>query len=159
MDHVKRFILTPAGIKNVGCVAADESAAGLNYAPAATQKTNGQLMYWPVEQCPGNAGLRLSSIEIVQYLAHLRHGKIIGPADLATMDALRAGRREASNLGAGTPAGIYRYGGGLQQADRTTILHTCAITFPDGTAASMIVNSAMTLDTCAVLRDAWIAAR
>jgi CubicO group peptidase (beta-lactamase class C family) len=159
MDFVKRFILTPAGIKNVGCVAADPSTAGLNYAPGATQKTKGQLMYWPQEQCPGNAGLRLSSIEIVQYLAHLRHGTIIDPADLAKMDELRAGWREANNLGAGTPAGVYWHGGGLQQADRTTILHTCGITFPDGTEASLIVNSAMgNLNKCKVLRDAWIAA-
>jgi CubicO group peptidase (beta-lactamase class C family) len=158
MDFVRRFILTPAGIKNVGCVAADASTAGLNYAPGATQKTEGQLMYWPEEQCPGNAGLRLSSIEIVQYLAHLRHGTIIEPVDLATMDALRAGWREANNLGAGTPAGVYWHGGGLQQADRTTILHTCGITFPDGTEASLFVNSAMSLNKCTVLRDAWIAA-
>ena len=77
-------------------------------------------------------GLRLSSVEIVRYLVHLRHGKTIDPADLATMDALRAGWREAGNLGAGTPPGVYWHGGELQ-VNKITTLHTCGITFPDGT--------------------------
>lgn len=158
MDFVNKRILTPAGIKNVGCVAYDKDKAGLNYLAAASQQSKGQFMFWPVSECPGNAGLRLSAIEIVRYLAHLRHGTIIDPADLATMDALRAGWREATNLGAGTPPGVYWHGGGLNAPDKTTILHTCGITFPDGTEASIIVNSGMKLNKCAVLRDAWIAA-
>lgn len=73
------------------------------------------------------------------------------------MDALRAGWREAGNLGAGTPPGVYWHGGELQ-VNKVTTLHTCGITFPDGTEASIIVNSAMALNKCRILRDAWIAA-
>ena len=157
MDFIAKRVLGPAGIKNVGCVAADPSTAGLSYPAGAGQQTKGRFWFWPATECAGNAGLRLNAVEIVRYLAHLRHGAIIDPQDLATMDALRAGWREAGNLGAGTPPGVYWHGGELQ-VNKVTTLHTCGITFPDGTEASIIVNSAMALNKCRVLRDAWIAA-
>lgn len=157
MDFVDKRILTPAGIKNVTCTVSDQSTVGWNYLAGATESTSGQFMSWPSSECAGNAGLRLSSIEIVRYLAHLRHGKIIEAPDLATMDALRAGWREADNLGPGTPAPV-RWHDGALQVNKITILHTCGITFPDGTEASIIINSATTLNKCRVLRDAWIAA-
>jgi CubicO group peptidase (beta-lactamase class C family) len=161
MDFVAKRILNPAGINNVNCVAASQTAAGLNYPAGAKQTSKGELLSWPSDQCAGNAGMRLSSVELVRYLAHLRHGNIIDPADLAKMDELRAGWREATNLPGSTPAGVFWHGGGLTGAVGTDIiLHTCAITFPDGTEASFIVNSTMgTLIKCSVLRDAWVAAR
>lgn len=66
------------------------------------------------EECAGARGLRLSSIEIVRYLSHLRHGAIIDPADLATMDKLQLGWDEkAPNAWAGT----FWHAGDLLPAD------------------------------------------
>ena len=55
-------------------------------------------------------GLRLSATEIVRYLAHLRHGTIVHPDDLKTMDDLRVGWAAANNK-SGEPAGARWHGG------------------------------------------------
>ena len=147
MDFNQRRIFTPAGIPNVGCVG-DPETAGLNYAAGATQSSKGKLMSWPSLICAGNAGLRLSSIELVRYLAHLRHGNIIDPADLKTMDDEKLGW----NRGSG---GAHGHGGALLPT-----LWTCAYTFPDGTEAAIIVNSPkVTTDRCDVLTQSWAAAK
>jgi hypothetical protein len=83
----------------------------------------------------------------VKYLAHLRHGSIIHPDDLATMDQLRAGWNEDSN------------GGDLYDGSGRE-LHTCAMTFNDGTEATLLINSALkSVTKCSVLLQAWADAK
>ena len=147
----QRRIFTPAGINNVGCVG-DPATSGLNYAAGADKDSKGKLMAWHHLICAGNAGLRLSAIELVRYLAHLRHGNIIDPADLKTMDDGRLGWNYASN-------GTFGHGGALNP-DNAPQTWTCAITFADGTEAAIIVNSpTVTTDRCDVLKLAWAAAK
>ncbi len=148
-------IWTPAGIK-IGTCVGDSATDGLNYPLAAKQSTKGSLGYWPAGNCAGNAGLRLSSTEMVRYLAHLRHGSIVHPDDLAKMDELRLGWSSASTL-SGEPVGARWHGGAF---NGTNQVWTCGMTFPDGTEAAMIVNSAMKSGSaCSVLLAGWNAAK
>lgn len=150
-------ILTPAGISGTPC-AGDAATDGLNYPAGATQSTKGSLLAWPELNCAGNAGLRLSSTEMVRYLAHLRHGNIVHPDDLQLMDAQRLGWSSASNL-VGEPASA-RWHGGAFNGDGAPQVWTCGMTFGDGTEVAMIVNSAMKSgDACSVLSEAYNAAK
>ena len=147
-------IWTPAGI-NIGTCVGDAAKDGLNYPAGATQTTKGSLGAWPAANCAGNAGLRLSSLEMVRYLAHLRHGSIVHPDDLAKMDELRLGWSHPNSL-SGEPAGARWHGGAF---NGTNQVWTCGMTFPDGTEAAMIVNSAMKSGSaCSVLLAGWKAA-
>jgi CubicO group peptidase (beta-lactamase class C family) len=150
-----KYIWTPAGIEDVNCVG-NSASDGLNYPLGATQSTKGSLGAWPAANCAGNAGLRLSSVEMVRYLAHLRHGSIVHPDDLKTMDDLRLGWSQASNLD-GEPAGARWHGGAF---NGTNQVWTCGMTFPDGTEAALIVNSTIKSgdDACTVLLAGWKAA-
>lgn len=99
--------------------------------------------------------LPVSSVQLVKYLAHLRHGSIINPADLDTMDGLRAGWSEDANGGDGgekgvldglpdnaLSPGVYWHAGDLFGSNNRE-LHTCAMTFDDGTEATLLINSAL----------------
>ena len=99
---------------------------------------------------PGNAGLRLSATEMVRYLAHLRHGTIVHPDDLKTMDDLRLGWAAGNN--SGEPAAA-RWHGGAFNGDGSPQVWTCGMTFADGTEAALIVNSPLKNgnDACDVL--------
>lgn len=142
-------ILAPAGIASGSC-AGTPATDGLNYPAGATQSTNGSLGAWPALICAGNAGLRLSSTELVRYLAHLRHGSIVHPDDLKTMDAQYLGWSGGDN-------GARWHGGAF---NGTNQVWTCGMTFGDGTEAAMIVNSAMKSgDACSVLLNAYKAAK
>jgi CubicO group peptidase (beta-lactamase class C family) len=140
-------ILQPAGIADGSCTG-NPAIDGLNYPAGATQSTKGSLGAWPALNCAGNAGLRLSSTEIVRYLTHLRHGSIVHPDDLKTMDTKFMGWNGGQN-GA-------RWHGGAFNGDGAPQVWTCGMTFPDGTQAAMIVNSAMKSgDACSVLLAAY----
>jgi CubicO group peptidase (beta-lactamase class C family) len=149
-----KHIWTPAGIENVNCVG-NSALDGLNYPLGATKDTKGSLGAWPAANCAGNAGLRLSSTDMVRYLAHLRHGNIVHPDDLKKMDELRLGWSHQNTL-SGEPAGARWHGGAF---NGTNQVWTCGMTFPDGTEAAMIVNSAMNSgNACSVLLTGWKAA-
>ena len=133
MDFLNRRVLKPFGIATAGCVGT-KSTAALNYYRFNTGSLDkGALAYWPSDQCAGNAGLRLSSVEVVRYLAHMRHGNIVHPDDLALMDALHLG------WDTGSTKTTFRHGGDITISG--VQVHTCGITFPDGTEAAVIVNS------------------
>lgn len=155
MDYLQRHVLTPSGIKGANCVAPSSKTAALNYyRPNIGQLDKGAIAYWPSDQCAGNAGLRLSSVEVVRYLAHLRHGSIIDPVDLAQMDALHLGWDTKSTTS------VFRHGGDITISG--VDVHTCGATFPDGTEAALIVNSPLAAGTryqCNLLTDAWKNAR
>jgi CubicO group peptidase (beta-lactamase class C family) len=165
----QKYIFTPSGIFDVGCVDPSPSVAGLNYAAGATQGSTGALLAWPELICAGNAGLRLSSIDIVRYLATLRSGKILHPDDLATMDSLRLGWSENSNGGydpnhdgvSDNPEsfGVWWHDGAFN-GENLPQVWTCGMTFAEGTQASLIVNSPMKVDkACGVLIQSWLAAK
>jgi CubicO group peptidase (beta-lactamase class C family) len=157
--YVQQFnqweIFTPSGIKNVTCVG-NAATDGLNYPAGASQSTKGGLGAWPAGNCAGNAGLRLSSVEMVRYLAHLRHGDIVHPDDLKTMDEFRLGWREATQIPT-APSTVRWHDGAFTGTNQ---VWTCGMTFPDGTEAAMIVNSPLVQGSaCSVLSDAWNAAK
>lgn len=174
LDYLRRHVFAPAGIKNVACRTSDTANAGLSYRAGSTQNTAGRLLSTSGEECAGARGTRLNAVEIVRYLVHLRHGAIIDPADLATMDALRLGWNEDSDGGDGDQNGIkdgkpdnplspgvFWHGGDLiSDATPDPEVHTCGMTFPDGIEASIIVNSPLSSGgQCGVLLQAWAAAR
>jgi len=162
-DFNQRHIFTPSGIKNVGCVG-DSTSAGLNYPAGAKyygRAKLGALLAWPSLICAGNAGLRLSSIEMVRYLAHLRHGTIIHPDDLETMDtqAPRLGWSKSSNTG--DKLGVYWHDGAFNNEGAPQVW-TCGMTYGDGTEAAIIVNSPLKSSkpsVCTILLDSWKAAK
>ena len=175
MDHYRKQILGPSGIENVTCVS-NTTTVGLNYSAGSTQASKGRKMSSPADQCAGNAGLRLSSTEVVRYLAHLRHGAIIEPADLATLDAIRGGWAEDSDGGDGgqngtldgkpdnvLSPGVFWHGGALLDTNKVdSMLDTCGMTFSDGTEAAMITSSPIkvagsAMSSCGVLIRAWAA--
>ena len=145
-------ILSPAGIAPTPCTG-NSALDGLNYAAGATQNTKGSLLAWPALNCAGNAGLRLSATEIVRYLAHLRHGTIVHPDDLKTMDEKFLGWSGGSNTA--------RWHGGAFNGDGSPQVWTCGMTFGDGTEASLIVNSPLKdgKDACDVLFAGYQAAK
>lgn len=183
LDYMRKHIFEPAGLYGVGCVAPGTTTGVRSYEVAATQSSNGTVMSTGSSECAGARGIALSSTQLLQYLAHLRHGSIIGQADLDTMDALRAGWNEDSNGGDGGENGVldgkadnwrspgaYWHGGDLY-ASNGDELHTCAMTFDDGTEATLLVNSAIRPATqtaapddsaatqCGVLLKAWYDAK
>lgn len=169
LDHMRKKIFEPAGLKNVSCTAADPAKAPWSYPLNATQQTKGALATTSSAECAGARGIRLSALEHVQLLAHLRHGSIIDPDDLETMDEQQLGWNEDSNGGDGgefgtqdgapdnaSSPGVNWHGGDLIGTNQ---LHTCGMTFDDGTEASLLVNSQMTSSSpCTVLLNAWLAA-
>ncbi|MEA2193565.1 MAG: hypothetical protein QOI73_3686 [Solirubrobacteraceae bacterium] len=155
LDFLNSQVLHPSGIATAGCDRPASSKTALNYyRPNVAQADKGAIAYWPANQCAGNAGLRLSSVEVVRYLAHLRHGKIVEPEDLARMDALHLGWDK------GSTTSVFRHGGDITISG--VQVHTCGITFPDGTEAALIVNSPLGGGIpyqCNLLSNAWKNAR
>lgn len=173
LDFMRKHIFQPAGLTGIGCIAPGTTTGVHSYPLGAVQSTDGKVLGTGSDECAGARGIAMSSIQLVQYLAHLRHGDIIEPADLATMDALRAGWNEDSNLGDGGQSGpadgvadnfrsegVFWHGGDLLGTNQ---LHTCAMTFDDGTEATLLVNSPIAADNdsntsdtqCGVLLRAW----
>lgn len=151
LDFFNKQLFGPIGITGVTCFG-DAAKAGLNYPAGATQQTKGALGQWPLLNCASNAGLRLSSIEVVRWLSHLRFGKVMHPDDVATMDELNAGWDQ------GWYAGGHRHGGDFTGTNQ---VHTCGATFTDGTAVALIVNSPLKAGSdyqCDIVRKAWQAA-
>jgi len=166
---LRSLVFTPAGLKGVSCTPGDLKSAGLSYRAGADQSTLGTLVGTTTRECAGADGIRLTAIELVRYLAHLRRGRIVDPRDLARMDRSLLGWDEASNLGEGPDdddlperplsRGVFWHEG---HQTRTGGIHlqTCAMTFPDGTQASMIANSPLAdAGPCDVLLESWDAAR
>ena len=164
-DHLKRKILEPAGIYNVTCIPTGSTTDGMAYQANATQQSRGWVLRWPTNQCFGATGLRLNSIEMVRYLSHLRFGSILPKDAVTEMDSVLGGWDAASSRGTFEKGGDLTLGAvdvGDQDptgAGRVQV-HTCVVTFPDGTAASVIVNSPLGGPDyqCVVLRKAWAAA-
>lgn len=162
-DHLARKILAPIGITNVTCYPRSPDTDGMAYGANATQESRGWVLRWFSNECYGATGLRLNSIEMVRYLSHLRFGSILPKDAVAQMDSYLGGWDKSSN-------GTFEKGGDLTMSaehigdeDPTHAgvvqVHTCVVTFPDGTAASLIVNSPLGGDEkCLVLRKAWAAA-
>jgi CubicO group peptidase (beta-lactamase class C family) len=178
LDFDRKHIFEPAGLHNIGCIPSSTTTGVRSYALNSNQTSNGKVFGTNSDECAGARGIALSSVQLLQYLAHLRHGSIINPADLATMDQLRAGWNEDSNGGdggqSGAPDGVadnalspgaYWHGGDLFGSNGRE-LHTCAMTFDDGTEATLLINSAIGAadpgegtTQCGILLRAWIAAK
>lgn len=172
LDYMRKYIFEPAGLQNVGCIGTSTKTGVRSYPVNATQSSKGSVLGTNSDECAGARGIALSAIELAQYLTALRHGSIINPADLATMDLLRAGWSEDSNGGDGgengvqdgkadnaMSPGVHWHGGDLLG---TNELHTCAMTFADGTEATLLVNSELIQGAngpCGVLIRAWTAAK
>jgi CubicO group peptidase (beta-lactamase class C family) len=174
LDYMRKFIFEPAGLPNVGCIPTSTKTGVRSYVKNATQSSLGTVMGTNSDECAGARGIALSSVQLVTYLAALRHGSIIEAADLETMDQLRAGWNEDSNGGDGGEKGVqdgvadnklspgaYWHGGDLFTAKvGGRELHTCVMTFDDGIEATLLVNSALNSNTqCGVLLKAWYDAK
>ena len=146
VDFYRTQIFAPIGIQNAGCTASSAAPTGLSYPQGATQSAKGALAFWPSNQCAGNAGLRLSSIELVRYLAHLRHGTIVHAADRQAMDAGMLGWNRRPAAGALAHGGVLRGAGNIR---------TCAVAFADGTEVSIIINSPPATHPCDIAGAAW----
>ncbi|MEO6349287.1 MAG: serine hydrolase, partial [Candidatus Limnocylindrales bacterium] len=165
-DHLKRKVLEPAGITSVTCNPSYPDTDGMAYKANATQASRGWVLRWPSDQCFGATGLRLNSIEMVRYLSHLRFGTILPKDRVAEMDSVLGGWDGNSSFGTFEKGGDLNMGAvdvgdeDLTGAGRVDV-HTCVVTFPDGTAASVIVNSPLGGPDyqCLLLRKAWAAAR
>lgn len=173
LEYMREFIFKPAQIGGIGCIAPGTTTGVRSYAINSTQASKGKVLGTGTEECAGARGLAMSSAQLVQYLSKLRSGAIVSQADLDWMDEQRAGWNEDSNGGDGGqyggPAdgeadnwrspGAYWHGGDLI-GDNQPQLHTCAMTFDDGTQATLLVNSEMTSGTqCGVLLKAWYEAK
>jgi len=168
---MRKHIFEPAGLYGIGCITNGVGPVR-EYKINATQSDTGDVYGTGKSECAGARGIALSSVQLVQYLAHLRHGTIINQADLDTMDALRAGWHENSNGGDGGESGpadgvaddsrspgAYWHGGDLMDNSTGRELHTCAMTMDDGTEATLFVNSDMVGSPCGVLLQAWFDAK
>lgn len=164
IDHMRKRIFEPLGINTVSCSSSNVPNAVRGYPANANQATSGSLINAPAEECAGHRGLRLSAIEMVKVMIALRHGSLLPAADRATMDQLRLGWWEDSNAADGdqfgTQDGVADATGSLGvfwhpgDATGTNQVHTCQMTFPDGTEAALIVNSPFG-GQCGVLLSAW----
>ncbi len=157
LDHMRKKIFEPIGIPDVACFQSSNSLNAMRgYRPNANQTTTGNLLVTAADECAGHRGLRLSSIEMVRFLAHLRHGTLVHPDDRALMDQQLLGWSESSN------GGVFWHGGDVRTPGNWSQVHTCNTTFPDGTEAAIIVNSQFASGTaaqCGILRNAWQVAR
>ena len=166
LKYLRALVFEPAGLQNISCVAGDPAIEAWSYPANALQSTNGTLI--TASFCGGHMGVRLSTMQHVQLLAHLRHGTIIDPHDLAKMDELRMGCNEDSNGGDGGQGGVqdgvpdtagslgafWHAGDGTSGA---TDVHTCGATFNDGIEVSFIVNSPIVgaPSQCRIVLNAW----
>ncbi len=164
LDYMRKAIFQPADLDGVGCITGKYKGAVRSYARNADQGSSGKVLGTVKGECAGARGIALSSVQLLQYLAHLRHGSIIVDADLATMDSLRAGWAENSNgydgNEDGEPDNAISTGAFWQAGDLSGAkeLHTCAVTFNDGTEATLLVNSKLDKGAkkpCTVLIKAW----
>lgn len=175
LEYMREHIFKPAAIGGIGCIAPGTTTGVRSYAVNATQASTGSVFGTGSEECAGARGLAMSSAQLVQYLTKLRSGAIIGQADLAWMDENRAGWNEDSNGGDGGQFGVedgiadnllspgaHWHGGDLFGGSNRE-LHTCAMTFDDGTRATLLVNSPIAPDNssatantqCGILLKAW----
>lgn len=169
LNYLRALIFEPAGLKNISCAAGDAATEAWSYPANALQTTNGGLI--TASSCGGHMGIRLSTMQHVQLLSHLRHGTIINPLDLAKMDELRLGWDEDSNGGDGgqfgtqngvpdTAGSIGAFWHGGDGSAGPNDVHTCGATFNDGIAVSFIVNSPIAgSNQCAIVRNAWNASK
>lgn len=166
LEYMRKYIFEPAGLYGIGCIPQGTTTGVRSYPLFATQAHKGTVLGTSNEECAGARGIAMSAVQLVQYLAHLRHGSIIAPADLATMDKLRAGWAENANgfdgNNDGNPdntmsPGVFWHGGALLGDAVSPGLHTCAMTFADGTEAALLVNSELTAGDgpCGVLIRAY----
>lgn len=160
LDYLNKRVFAPAGLQNISCTPGPGTAA--NSYSSATVNTQGSLIQAGSEECAGFRGLRLSSMEHVQFLAHLRHGSIVDPRDRMAMDEFRMGWWEGSNgadvNGNGAPDFTGSFGAFFHPGDYTGTFqnHTCGATFNDGTQVSLLMNSPkIGTDQCRVLINAW----
>jgi CubicO group peptidase (beta-lactamase class C family) len=170
LEFEQEYIFKPAAIGGIGCITPGTTTGVRSYPLNATQASTGVVLGTSSAECAGARGLAMSSAQLVQYLSKLRAGAIIGQADLDWMDEYRAGWNEDSNGGDGgqygtqdgvadnfRSPGAYWHGGDLLGSRE---LHTCAMTFDDGTQATLLVNSELTSGTqCGVLLKAWYDAK
>ncbi|WP_182380108.1 serine hydrolase [Nocardioides sp. WS12] len=170
LEFMREFIFKPAQIGGIGCITPGTTTGVRSYPLNATQASNGSVRGTGSEECAGARGLAMSSTQLVQYLSKLRSGAIIPQADLAWMDLWRAGWNEDSNGGDGGQSGpadgeidnwrspgAFWHGGDLLGTNQ---LHTCAMTFADGTQATLLINSDFNGNTqCGVLLKAWYDAK
>jgi len=145
-DHLQREVLAPAGITNVTCDPSSPDTDGMAYGANATQASRGWILRWLTNECHGATGLRLNSIEMVRYLSHLRFGSILPQDAVSEMDSVLGGWNGDSSYGTFVKGGDLTIGAvDVGDEDPTRAgrvhVHTCVVTFPDGTAASVIVNS------------------
>jgi CubicO group peptidase (beta-lactamase class C family) len=179
LDYMRKHIFEPAGLFNIGCIPSGTTTGIRSYALNSNQTSKGAVFGTSSGECAGARGIALSSVQLVRYLAHLRHGSIINPADLDTMDELRAGWSEDANGGDGGENGVldglpdnklspgaYWHGGDLFDNNTGRQLHTCAMTFDDGTEATLLINSAIGAagpgegtTQCGILLTAWTNAK
>lgn len=165
LDFLRKGIFEPAGIDNVKCSYQKGAKAVRSYPRNANQFTKGKVQTTPETECAGHAGIALTSVQLLQYLAHLEHGAIIHDDDLATMQELRAGWNLKSDgydgNGDGEADDKLSIGNYFQAGDVATTkrqLHHCAVTFNDGTEATLLVNSKLDKGApspCRVLLKAW----
>lgn len=173
LEYMREFVFKPAKIGGIGCIDPGTTTGVRSYAINATQTSKGKVLGTGAEECAGARGLAMSSAQLVQYLSKLRSGAIIPQADLDWMDEQRAGWNEDSNGGDGGqyggPAdgkadnprspGAFWHGGDLI-GDNKPQLHTCAMTFDDGTQATLLVNSQLASGSpCGVLLKSWYDAK
>ena len=155
LDYMRKRIFDPLGIENVSCAPTSSIYETRGYGPFATPLSNGSLIVTSNEECAGHVGLRLSVIEMVKALSALRHGTLVHPDDRLVMDFYELGWHTSSSFG------IFEHGGDVRVGNWPQV-HTCNITFPDGTEAAIIVNSQIVNGApyqCTILRNAWNAAQ
>lgn len=148
LDYMRKHIFEPAGLNGIGCIPGGTTTGIRSYALNSNQTSKDAVFGTNSDECAGARGIALSSVQLVQCLAHLRHGPIINPADLDKMDELSPG--------------AFWHGGDLYDSATGRELHTCAMTFDDGTEATLLINSAIGkadpgegTTRCGVLLTAW----
>lgn len=157
LSHMRKHIFEPLGIENVSCKPTDSIYEMRGYGPFATTASKGSLLVTSDEECAGHVGLRLSVIEMVRVLTQLRHGTLVHPDDRLVMDFYMLGWDDRT-----TSFGVFSHGGDAISTTGGPEVHTCNITFPDGTEAAIIVNSPLVNGAayqCTILRTAWQAAQ
>lgn len=165
LDYLRKGIFIPSDLNGVECSYNKGAKPVRSYKANANQFSKGKVQTTRESECAGHAGIALSSVQLLQYLAHLEHGSIIHDDDLATMKELRAGWNLKSGgydgNGDGAADDKLSVGNYFQAGDLATTkkqLHHCAVTFNDGTEATLLVNSKLDKGApspCRVLLKAW----
>ncbi|MFN3201427.1 MAG: serine hydrolase domain-containing protein [Bradymonadia bacterium] len=150
------YVFTPAELSPVACQSMPSYPGALFYDIENLDTAGAESVF--TTSCGAHGGWHLSSMELASLMAHIQHDDaFFSPAMRQEMNQGKFGWSPGSNNPNSERRVNKFWHGGLIYGGLNREVASCVMRFPGGVEASMVVNSAHTLEKspCGVLLDAY----